>query len=47
MDAMQFRFEPPYPEVPIVDKAVVDKLYDLVVNISSFQILRKSDNTVM
>lgn len=49
VDSTNFRFEPPYPEMPIVDNAAFNTSYTFEMNINQpgFQILRKSDKTVI
>lgn len=49
IDASHTRFEPPYPEVPIVDRAWANTSYSIIIDPSKigFKVLRKSDKTVM
>uniref|UniRef100_A0A6P7H0K9 Lysosomal alpha-glucosidase-like n=1 Tax=Diabrotica virgifera virgifera TaxID=50390 RepID=A0A6P7H0K9_DIAVI len=49
VDPSSFRFEPPYPEVPIVDKASLALSYIIQINTfkSGFKVLRKSDNVTI
>ncbi|XP_057662919.1 lysosomal alpha-glucosidase-like [Diorhabda carinulata] len=49
VDPNNFRFESPYPEVPIVDKASISLTYIFEINIfkSGFKVMRKSDNTTI
>lgn len=48
---MHNRFEPPYPEVPIVDRAATNRLYvleiDALNDVNGFRVVRASDNTTM
>lgn len=48
-DPLNNRFESPFPEVPIVDKAANNLLYrfDIDVNQPGFKVYRLSDNTVL
>lgn len=48
-DPLNNRFESPFPEVPIVDKAAMDLMYrfDIDVNRPGFKIYRISDNTLL
>lgn len=49
IDPLKHRFEPPYPELPIVDRAVSNLKYKFVINSvsSGFKVVRKSDNAVI
>ncbi|XP_045462356.1 lysosomal alpha-glucosidase-like [Harmonia axyridis] len=49
IDPLQHRFEPPYPEIPIVDRAAINLLYQFVYipEKPGFQVVRKSDGTVI
>ncbi|XP_072385284.1 lysosomal alpha-glucosidase-like isoform X1 [Diabrotica undecimpunctata] len=49
VDPSSFRFESPYPEVPIVDKASLTLSYVIQINTfkSGFKVLRKSDNVTI
>ncbi|KAL3284606.1 hypothetical protein HHI36_018760 [Cryptolaemus montrouzieri] len=48
-DPLNHRFEPPYPEIPIVDRAATNLQYELILDPAKpgFKILRKSDSTVI
>ncbi|KAJ8950170.1 hypothetical protein NQ314_008023 [Rhamnusium bicolor] len=49
VDPVNFRFEPSYPEVPIVDRAAVNLSYVFEMDIfrPGFKVVRKSDNTII
>lgn len=49
MDPVNSRFEPPYPEVPIVDRAAVNLSYIFEMDLfkPGFKVVRKADNTTM
>lgn len=49
LDPLHVRYEPPYPSVPIVDKAPTDFSYIFKYNISAsgFKILRRSDEAII
>ncbi|CAH0546035.1 unnamed protein product [Brassicogethes aeneus] len=49
VDPLTSRFEPPYPELPIVDRASTNTLYHFELDLlkSGFKIKRKSDNTTI
>ncbi|KAK9880765.1 hypothetical protein WA026_013086 [Henosepilachna vigintioctopunctata] len=49
IDPLQHRFEPPYPEIPIVDRAASNFKYKLLLDPikPGFQVIRRSDNTII
>lgn len=49
VDPLHTRFETPYPEVPVADKAATDLKYNIVINPlkTGFVITRKTDNSTM
>lgn len=49
VDAEHSRYESPYPEIPLIDRAATEATYSLVIDQlkTGFKVLRKSDNTTI